>query len=271
MREYLKKLPKEILDLLYLAEDIAFQNNMRAYLVGGFVRDLLLGVKNLDLDIAIEGDGIKFAEELSDRLNSKLIRHRRFGTATIASRHNLKIDIATARKEFYPKAAHLPVVSPGTLRDDLFRRDFTINAMSISIMKEDFGSLIDLFEGRADLKHKKIKILHSLSFIDDPTRILRAIRFEKRYNFRLEPQTLKLLKEAVHLKMLQQVQPQRIRDELVLLLKEGRALKQIMRLRQLGGFSFIHPRLILSKNNCLFLKNIQKQVNWFKRSYPQRR
>jgi tRNA nucleotidyltransferase (CCA-adding enzyme) len=219
MKEYLKKLPKELRSLIIIARNLASVNHMPVYLVGGIVRDLILGAKNLDLDIVVHGDGIKFAEAFTQKLKAKLIRHKRFGTATIILGSGLKFDIATARKEFYPQPASLPEVTGGTLKDDLFRRDFTINAMAISIGARDFGKLIDFFAGREDILHRKIHILHDLSFIDDPTRILRAIRFEKRYNFRIEPKTLGALKEAVGLKMLEIIQPQRLSHELILILK----------------------------------------------------
>lgn len=272
MKGYLKKLPKEVQDLILLAGDIASMNNMRAYLVGGCVRDLLLEVRNLDLDIVIEGNGIKFSEELARTFNTKLIRHKRFGTATVGLlSHRLKIDIATARREFYPEPAHLPVVENGSLKDDLKRRDFTINAMAININRDGFGELLDLFGGEEDLNNKKIRVLHDLSFIDDPTRILRGIRFEQRYNFRLEPKTLKLLKESVALGMLERVEPQRIRDELILLLKENEPLKEICRLNELVGFSFISPGLSVSDKIFRLIKFTEKQINCFKKSYPERR
>ncbi len=271
MREYLNRLPKEIQDLIHLAGDIAFRKNMPAYLVGGFVRDLILGVRNFDLDIVVEGDGISFAEEFARILKSKLIRHRRFGTATIMHKPHLKIDIASARKEFYPAPAHLPVVENSSLKDDHFRRDFTINAMAISITVENFGKLIDPFGGEGDLRNKEIRILHSSSFIDDPTRILRAVRFEQRYNFRIEPETLKSLKEAVKLKMLEKVEPQRIRDELMLVLKEEQPLKEIRRIQELAGFGFIKPRLKAFTRTYGLLSRIERQVGWFKKEYSQRK
>jgi tRNA nucleotidyltransferase (CCA-adding enzyme) len=272
MKEYLERLPKEILDLIYLARDIAYSSNVPIYLIGGFVRDLLLGVKNLDLDIVVEGDGIKFAEDFASRLKAKLVRHRRFGTATLLmNRPHLKIDIASSRKEFYPQPAHLPLVSSGTLKDDLSRRDFTINAMAISIGYDNFGRLLDFFGGKADLENKKIRILHNLSFIDDPTRILRAIRFEKRYNFRIEPETLKLIKKAVKNRMLEKVEPQRIRDELILMLKEKQPIKEIKRLQNLAGFNFISPHAFASKKTYKLLGSIERQIGWFKRSLRQRR
>lgn len=272
MKGYLKKLPDEVGDMLFLIGDIASINDMRAYLVGGCVRDLLLGVKNLDLDIVIEGNGIKFSEELARAFNTRLIRHKRFGTATVELlSHRLKIDIATARKEFYPEPAHLPVVENGSLKDDLKRRDFTINAMAVNINREGFGKLLDLFGGAQDLTNRKIRVLHDLSFIDDPTRILRGVRFEQRYNFRFEPKTLKLLKEAVRLRMLQRVEPQRIRDDLVLFLKEKEPLKEILRLKELVGFGFISPGLSVSDKILRLIKFAEEQINWFKKSYPERR
>jgi len=271
MREYLKKTPGEVKSLVYLAGDIASRMNLRIYLVGGFVRDLILGAKNLDLDIVVEGSGIKFAEKLALELKAKLTRHRRFGTATVILKSGLKIDIATARKEYYPEPAHLPCVSAGTLKDDLFRRDFTINAMAISISPEDFGQLIDFFGGRKDLNNKKIRILHNLSFIDDPTRILRAVRFEQRYNFKIEPRTLRALRGAVDSKILEKIEPQRVRDELILILKEQKPLLGLRRLKGLTGFSFIDSHLRLSKKTFSLLRSIEKEINWFNKVYHLRR
>lgn len=271
MRHYLNNLPKEIRDLIAIAQDISCSVNMPVCLVGGFVRDLLLGVKNLDLDIVVDGDGMRFAQELALHLKGKLIQHRRFGTATVSLSPNLKIDIATSRKEFYPEPAHLPVVSKGSLEDDLYRRDFTVNALALDISCENFGKLIDFFGGKVDLDNKKIRILHNLSFIDDPTRILRAIRFEKRYNFKIEPRTLKKLKDAVSLKMLEAVSPHRMRDELILALKEGHPLKVIRRLRNLAGFNFISPKIKLRQKDYKLFSAIEKQISWYRMTYPCRR
>lgn len=271
MKEYLNKLPKEILDLIHLASNVSSRKKMPAYLVGGFVRDLILGVKNLDLDIVVEGDGIAFADDLAHLLNAKIIRHKRFGTATIPHKCHLKIDIATARREFYPAPAHLPVVESSGLKDDHFRRDFTINAMAISISRDSFGQLIDFFKGQVDLRDKLIRIMHDVSFIDDPTRILRAIRFEQRYNFRIENLTLKRMKESVGLKMLEKVEPQRIRDELILILKEEFPLKEIKRIKKIVGFCFIKPKFRLSEKTLRLLSCIEKEICWFKKIHPHRR
>jgi len=271
MRKFLEKLPKEIRELVYLAKDEATYRRMPAYLVGGFVRDLILGVRNFDLDIVVVGDGIKFAEYFAGSLKAKLIRHKRFGTATVLLKSGLKIDIATARSEIYPLPAHLPVVKPGSLEDDLFRRDFTINAMAISLAEKDFGRLIDCYGGIGDLKNKTISVLHALSFIDDPTRIIRAIRFEQRFSFKLDPGTLKLLKEAVRAKMLMKVEPQRLRDDLILVLKEAEPIKEIMRLKELTGFSFIDKHLVVGVKTIGLLRCAEKEIKWFIRTHPRRR
>ncbi len=271
MKKYLEKLPAELKELIRLAAGLSEKNKIPAYLVGGFVRDLLLGVKNLDLDVVVEGSGIKFAEALSTALHAKLTCHCRFGTATLTLRPNLKIDIATTRQEAYPKPASLPVVTFSTLRDDLARRDFSINAMAISITGNNFGEIVDYFHGKDDLRNKKIRVLHDLSFIDDPTRILRGIRFEKRYDFDIEPKTLRYLKDAVKMKMLEQTQPQRVRDELVLAFKEKRPLKQLRRIKELAGLGFINKHLTLVGSTHKLLNSIDRETAWFNKNYPQRR
>jgi len=271
MKKYLEKLPQEMRGLIKLAGDIAAKRNMRVYLVGGFVRDLLLGVTNLDLDIVVEGDGISFAEDVAAELGSKLIRHHAFGTATILSGRHLKIDVATARKESYAGPAQLPVVRPGSLKDDLFRRDFSINAMAADINHGDFGRLIDLYGGVSDLKNKKVRVLHAFSFIDDPTRILRAVRFEQRYGFHIELRTLKYLKSAAAGGMLEAVEPQRMRDELILMLKEKEPVKALERLHALGSLAFIKKGLKLSKKARALLAAVNKEILWFEKKFPHRR
>lgn len=268
MLKMLSKIPEELKGLIAKLREQALAQNRKVYLVGGFVRDLILRVKNLDLDIVVEGDGIKFAEDFAKLLEARITAHRQFGTATVLLKFGLKVDFSSARKESYPQPAHLPVVSSGSLKDDLFRRDFTINAMAISLTD---GSIVDYFGGRDDLINKKIRVLHDLSFKDDPTRILRAVRFEQRYDFNIEPKTLELLKEAVKLKMLEKVQPHRTRDDLVLVLKENNPLKEVRRIKQLTGFKFIHPKLNLSVKTYAYLKSLEKEIKWFNKNYPQRR
>jgi tRNA nucleotidyltransferase (CCA-adding enzyme) len=271
MERHLKQLPEEILGVIRAAQDIAGHLGFKAYLVGGFVRDLILGLSNFDLDIAVEGEGIKFAQALALHLNGKITSHERFGTATIMVKPHLKIDIATTRKEFYPQPASLPVVNKGGLKDDLYRRDFTINTLAIPINQDDFGQLLDLFSGKSDILLGKVRILHGLSFIDDPTRLLRAVRFEQRYDFKIEPLTLKHFQEAVKLKMLFAISPQRLRDELILMLKEKEPLKVLKRLEELCGLGFIHPHLKLSDKTEKFLRSVRAQVLWFKSEFGPHR
>ncbi len=271
MEKYFKRIPPELKDLISTAGGIADAYQMPAYLVGGCVRDLIMGVENLDSDIVVEGDGIKFAEALAKKCAARLVRHRRFGTATVVINPHLKVDISTARRESYPMPACLPVVEPRDIREDLARRDFTINAMAASINKDNFGRPLDLFGGRSDIRKKNIRILHALSFMDDPTRMLRAIRFEKRYGFKIESRTLRLLKEVSRIKMLERVHPHRVRDELILILKERDPLKPIRGIQDLIGFGFISRDLKISKKTWGLLKAVQKEIAWFKQAYPRRR
>ena len=271
MKKYLESLPEQIKEIIRISSEISAKNGVHAYLVGGFVRDLILGVPNFDLDIVVEEDGIKFAEELALCLCAKLIRHKRFGTATIILKHHFKIDITTARKEHYPHPASLPVVSAGSLSDDLFRRDFTINALAIKISKDEFGRFVDLFDGRKDLANKKIRILHDLSFIDDPTRILRAIRFKERYNFSFEKNTGMLLKASAKKKMLEKVEPQRLRDEIILMLKEREPSKHMRSLERNAGLGFINSRLKLSKGILSSFVSLKKELAWFNLKFPHHR
>ena len=268
MKNYLAKSPQELRKVISDIRNVALSKNLKVYLVGGFVRDLILGVNNLDLDIVVEGEGIDFARHYAKVLGVKFISHKHFGTATVYIKPHLKVDFSTARNESYPKPAHLPIVQPGLLKDDLSRRDFTINAMAIYLSN---NKLIDLFSGLRDLKDKKIRVLHDLSFIDDPTRILRAIRFEQRFNFRIEPRTLRLLKDASRLKMLNRVQPHRIRDDLILILKEKNPIKEIKRIEGLLGFDFIHLKLRINAKIYALLKAIEKEVKAFSKDYPKRR
>jgi len=196
-------------------------------------------------------------------MQAKVISHHRFGTATVYLPCGLKVDITTARRETYPYPARLPVVEPGPLRDDLFRRDFTINAMAIQISGKEYGQLIDLFDGNNDLKKGLLRVLHPASFIDDPTRILRGIRFEQRFDFKFEPGTLRLLHAAVKRSMLQRVEPQRLRDELILILKESSAVKAIRRVAALAGLSFISPKLKVTAEMMHTLSQIEQRLKLF--------
>jgi tRNA nucleotidyltransferase (CCA-adding enzyme) len=271
MKKYLKKLPLELKKIINLVRDISKESRMPAYLVGGFVRDLFLGVENFDLDITVEGNGISFARRLAKKLKSKIIIYERFGTASLTLNNCLKVDLATTRKERYPTLASLPVVSLGSLKEDLGRRDFTINAMAINISQDESQVLIDPFGGKNDLKKGIIRILHNNSFRDDPTRILRAIRFEQRFNFRIEAKTLALLKQAIKDGLLNKVHAHRMRDDLISMLKEDNPFRQIKRLADLKGLVFLNAGLRFNKTTQRLFKLTNNQICWFIKNYPGRR
>ena len=239
MRERIK--PK-ILNLLRLFGTLGDEIGMKVYVVGGFVRDLLLGIPNEDVDIVVEGDGTKFAEYVSKFLRVKIVTHEQFMTASLFFKDGFRVDVATARTEYYESPAKLPQVDISTIKKDLYRRDFTINAMAIKLNPSEFGTLYDFFGGRKDLEEGIIRALHTLSFIDDPTRILRAVRFEQRFDFKIEETTERLIREAVEGEYLEKVTGMRIRQEIEKILKEKHPLKSIRRLAQLDVIKHIFPR-----------------------------
>ncbi|MBA3364435.1 MAG: CBS domain-containing protein [Actinobacteria bacterium] len=213
------------------------------YLVGGTVRDILLGERSFDVDIAVEGDAIALAEALAGALGGRVREHRKFGTAVVLYGDDQRVDVVTARTEFYDAPASLPTVEHATIREDLFRRDFTINAMAASLKGDDFGQLVDPFAGRRDLATKTIRVLHNLSFIDDPTRIFRAIRYENRYGFRMDEHTLRLARGCIEMGLVGDLSSARLRDELIAVLEEEEVRHSLLRLAELGADRAIHPHL----------------------------
>ncbi|MFA9558829.1 CBS domain-containing protein [Evansella sp. AB-rgal1] len=230
-------LPSEIIDLFSFLGKEASSLGMKAYLIGGIVRDILLKKKNEDIDIVLEGDGIRFAYHLQEKIGGHIRSHEEFQTATWKHPSGLKVDLTSARTEYYDFPAALPKVELSTIKEDLLRRDFTINAMAICIHQEEFGDLLDYFNGYEDLNKKKINILYNLSFVEDPTRILRAIRFENRFDFFMDKQTQSFAKEAAN--NLISVSKQRISNELSRLFFEENPVKAIDRILQLGILPFL--------------------------------
>ncbi len=263
--------PEEIMGLLKRIGRLSNKLKFSSFVVGGLVRDLLLGVKNLDLDIVAEGNAIDFGAALSKELGGTLVVHKRFGTCTVFTKDRLKIDLATARKEIYEKPAALPTVEFSSLKNDLIRRDFTINAMAVSLNKENFGQLIDFFGGESDLLHGRIRVMHDASFIDDPTRIFRAVRFEQRFGFSIDAHTEELIVNAIEEEMFERVEPQRIRDEVILILKERKPLKALKRMSDLHEFRFIHPKISLDKEMEIFYNSIGEVSAWYEKSIFKKR
>jgi tRNA nucleotidyltransferase (CCA-adding enzyme) len=213
------------------------------YLVGGTIRDILLGEESFDVDIAVEGDAIAFAYALAEALGGRATPHRRFGTAILSYGEGERLDVVTTRTEFYDAPGALPTVERAGLREDLFRRDFTINAMAASLGTDDLGRLVDPYGGRADLDARVLRVLHNLSFIDDPTRIFRGIRYEARHGFRFEEHSARLLRACIEMGLVGDLSSARLRDELVALLEDAGASGGIRRLGELGADRAIHPRL----------------------------
>lgn len=249
-------LPAARLGLLKLVADQAHQDHLPAYIVGGFVRDLVAGKAGLDFDVVVEGDAISLARQLSGQYGGTVTSHKRFGTAKwdiSAIKSALveaagdggqpedlpdKLDLISARTEFYEKPTALPVVESGSIKLDLHRRDFTINTLALRLDGRHFGELHDYWGGLNDLSSGLVRVLHSLSFIDDPTRMLRAVRFEQRFGFQIEKRTLHLMSEARQL--LRQVSADRVRHELDLILAEEKACLMLARLSELGLLESIH-------------------------------
>ncbi|SFF94475.1 tRNA nucleotidyltransferase (CCA-adding enzyme) [Desulfotomaculum arcticum] len=236
-----RNLSAHVWGILKEAGKIAYGLGFKLYAAGGMIRDVMLGQNSIDIDLVVEGDGIKLATAMSEAFQVKIRKYQQFGTAQVIFSEDLTIDIATARVEFYAYPAALPQVESSSLHQDLYRRDFTINAMAVCLNDKKFGSIVDFFDGRDDLDQGLIRILHNLSFIEDPIRILRAIRFEQRYGFEIEKQTLNFLKEAVRQEVLAKVTPERIWEELKHILVEKEASRMLRRLEELKVWPFIFP------------------------------
>jgi tRNA nucleotidyltransferase (CCA-adding enzyme) len=213
-----------------------------AYLVGGAVRDALLGMAPVDLDLALEGDAQEAAQAVASLLGAEVVGWERFGTAEVRGLP-LKVNLATTRRERYAEPGALPDVEPAGLEEDLGRRDFTINSMATPLNGDDVGALIDPHGGRVDLGEGVVRVLHERSFLDDPTRLLRALRYEARLGGRLDPRTEQLAREAIAGGALGTVSGKRIRDELLDLLGEAGAPAALARMRELGLDRALHPAL----------------------------
>jgi tRNA nucleotidyltransferase (CCA-adding enzyme) len=232
--------PEELVSLLRAAGDLAWARGWNLYLVGGAVRDLFLARPNLDLDLVLEGDAIALARKLAEIRGGEVVTHPRFGTAKFRQQQ-LSLDLATARSESYPRPGALPVVSPGTIGEDLLRRDFSINALAVHLDPIHFGALLDPYGGRDDLERGLVRVLHDKSFSDDPTRILRALRYEQRLGFHLEQDTEQLMRRDAA--VLDEVSGERLWHELELILKEECPERVLSRADELGVLQKLHPSL----------------------------
>jgi tRNA nucleotidyltransferase (CCA-adding enzyme) len=265
---------RNLIILLRTIGEVAEKAGFKAYTVGGFVRDLLLTQKNLDLDIVVEGDGIVFAKKLVQELGGRLRTHERFITANVTLPDGFKIDVATARLEYYEYPAALPTVELSSIKLDLYRRDFTINAMAMQLNPDKFGTLVDFFNCQNDLKEKLIKVLHNLSFVEDPSRILRAIRFEKRMDFRIARHTERLIRGAVKMNLFNKSTNPRLFSELQQIFAEENPIPAIRRLGDFSLFQFLwpdlKPNLKTDRRFLHILTQAQRAISWFRLLYLEK-
>lgn len=264
IQEQLRKaLPVPLLNLLWQARDVANQMGHSLYVVGGFVRDLMLGMPTLDLDLVVEGDAVSVARELARQLKGRVRSHSRFGTAKIlldgteGTSLPASLDFVTARTEFYQHPTALPEVERSSIKQDLYRRDFTINTMAICLDGDRYGELLDYYGGERDLRDGLVRVLHIFSFVEDPTRIMRAIRLEQRLGFRLETRTAELVADA--LELLQRVSGERLRHELELILVERSPGMAVRRLGELGVLRCLEPGLEYDE---WLARKVESSVAW---------
>ncbi len=241
-----------------VANDLAFQ----AYVVGGFVRDLFLYRKNEDIDIVIEGDGITFARAYARQYNARIHSHKAFGTAVIIFEDGFKIDVATARLEYYRSPAALPDVEMSSIKLDLFRRDFTINTLAIQLDSDRFGNLIDFFSAQKDIKDKAVRVLHNLSFVEDPTRVFRAIRFEQRFGFTIGKLTASLIDNAVRMDFFKRLSGRRVFAEIRQILEEENPTAAIMRMHDFDLLKVIHKSIIVDQDLIDLMNAVKSAVTW---------
>ncbi|MFZ7112964.1 MAG: CBS domain-containing protein [Desulfatiglandales bacterium] len=262
-----ERLPRRIIKLLKEFGTVADMLGYDIYLVGGVVRDIFLRQDNLDIDIVVEGDGIRFAEEFASHHDVKVRSHRKFGTAVLIFPDGFKADIATARIEYYESPAAPPSVEMSSLKMDLFRRDFTINTLAVKLNKRNYGVLVDHFGALKDIRERVIRVLHNLSFVEDPTRVLRAIRFEQRFGFKIGKLTLSLMKNAVDINCFKALSGRRFFLEIRLLLMEKEPIRAIERLGEFELLQFLSPEIVLDDDLLSLLREIRGVLYWFDNLY----
>lgn len=261
------RLPKHLIDLLKDFGRTADALGYNAYLVGGLVRDMILKRDNLDVDIVIEGDGIEFARAFAQDHPARVRSHRKFGTAVLIFPDGFKADVATARIEYYEAPGAPPIVETSSLKLDLYRRDFTVNTLAIKLNERHYGTLVDYFGAQKDIKEKVLRVLHNLSFVEDPTRMLRAVRFEQRFGFRIGKLTLSLLKNAVKMNWVDGMSSHRILSEFKLILKEPEPLQALHRMNELQMLAFISPNLEFTQQLQDLLEEVREVIAWYRLLY----
>lgn len=258
-----KSVPPSIFMLLRQLGNTGDRLGVPVAVVGGFVRDLLIGNGNMDLDVTVEGGGIAFAEAFAAEHGARVRTHEKFGTAVIILPDGTKVDVASTRLEYYESPGALPSVEHSSLKMDIYRRDFTINTLAIRLNGTQFGHLVDFFGGQRDIQEKVIRVLHNLSFVEDPTRVFRAIRFEQRLGFHIAVHTENLIKNAVKLELLSALGGKRMLTELILILQEKKPGRAVKRMAMLGLLPYIHPSLHLTEQMQLLFKEAEEVLAWY--------
>ena len=257
-----ERLSQRLLNILRDIGQVADEIDCAAYVVGGFVRDLFLYRSNEDVDIVIEGDGIAFAKKFATRAGARIHAYEKFGTAVIIFPDGFKIDVASARLEYYKFPAALPIVEMSSIRLDLFRRDFTMNTLAIQLNEDKFSTLIDFFSAQRDIKEKAIRVLHNLSFVEDPTRVFRALRFEQRFGFSIGKLTAGLIENAVKLDFFRRLSGRRVFTEIRLILEEENPAPAIVRLHDYRLLQVIHPLIELDNKLISLLNSTREVLAW---------
>ena len=257
-----ERLGQDLLSILVRISQVASRSEVTVFAVGGFVRDLLLNIPNKDIDIVVEGNGILFASKLAEEFDGKVKSHEKFGTSVVIFPDGYRIDVAMARVEYYQYPAALPTIKQSSVNSDLYRRDFTINSLAIKLNGEGAFCLIDFFNGERDLKNKEINVLHNLSFIDDPCRLFRAIKFEQRFGFKISKHTEEFMKVAIKKRMVDSLSGTRLLNEINLILKEKYPLKYILRMKEFGLLKFISSQIIIDAAGLEALGKIETVLSW---------
>jgi tRNA nucleotidyltransferase (CCA-adding enzyme) len=270
-----RRLPAPVLDLLAEVGQVGHEMDMGVYMVGGVVRDLILERDNLDIDLVVEGDAIALGNAWGAQTGARVHAHDRFGTATVTLEReglpaHFKVDLATARTEFYEYPSALPTVEPGSLKKDLYRRDFTINALAVALAPPRFGLLVDYFGGRRDIHDGRIRALHTLSFLEDPTRALRAVRFATRYGFTIGAQTERLIRNAGKQGLYARLSGKRLLTELRYLLADADPVAGVAALGRLGVLSGIAPAFGDGAACVPRLERAAEALAWFRHQFPDR-
>ncbi|RTZ99684.1 MAG: polya polymerase [Deltaproteobacteria bacterium] len=260
MRE---RLSRRFIDILNHIGQTADELGYGAYVVGGFVRDLFLYRENEDIDIVIEGDGIRFAKTYAESIGGRVHTHSKFGTAVVTFPDGYKIDVASARMEYYTYPAALPIVEMSSIRLDLYRRDFSINTLAVRLNPKWFGTVIDFFSARKDIKEKVIRVLNNLSFVEDPTRVFRAIRFEQRFHFKIGKVTARLIENAVRMDFFKRLSGKRVFTEIKLILEEENPAAAFNRLNDYHLLNVIHPSIQFDDKLSQIFESVRKVIVWY--------